>query len=175
MGKLSQKKIVFLIAPKDFRDEEYFQPKVVFQAQGAQIITVAKGDLEEVTGTKGGKAHTDISLDELDPKNYDALIIVGGIGVKSYFNDKKIHKIIKSFHQDKKPIGAICSAPVVLANSGILKNIQITSFKQDKDKITDKKVKWIDKSVVLDQNIVTAQGPRQAMSFGQKVASLLLK
>lgn len=174
MGKLSDKKVAFLIAPKDFRDEEYFQPKVILQAQGAQISTLSKGDLDEVTGIKGGKAHTDAKLENLTPENYDALIIVGGKGVKTYFNDKQIHQILIKFNEAQKPIGAICSAPVVLANAGILKNKKATSFKDDKITLEKQKVNWQDSSTIVDGNIVTAQGSRQAMIFGQKIAKLLI-
>jgi protease I len=175
MGKLSNHKIVFLIAPQDFRDEEYFQPKVILQAEGAQIDTVTKGDLEEVTGSKGGKAHTNATLDDTTPQNYDALIIVGGPGVKTYFNDKKIHKIAANFYKSKKIIGAICSAPVILLNADLLKGKKVTSFEADRSTIEEAGIEWVDSSIVIDDSIVTAQGPRSAIEFGRAILKLLVE
>lgn len=174
MGKLTGKKIAFVIAPKDFRDEEYFQPKVVLQAQGALIDTICKGDPEEVTGTKGGKAHTNAAFSDLKPENYAGVVFVGGVGVKKYWNDKKVQKVAQSFDNARKLIGAICSAPVILAKAGILKNRTVTSFKDDRAEIEAEGVKWVDKPSLIDGHIVTSKGPGVAMLFGMDLLKVLV-
>jgi deglycase len=175
MGKLTGQKIAFVIAPKDFRDEEYFQPKVVLQAQGALIDTICKGDPEEVTGSKGGKAHTNALFADLKSENYAGVVFVGGEGVKEYWNDKKVHKIAQDFDQAEKLVGAICSAPVILAKAGILEDRTVTSFIDDKAEIEAEGVKWVDKTSLIDGHIVTSKGPGVAMLFGQDLLKVLIK
>lgn len=173
MGKLTDKKIAFLIAPKDFRDEEYFRPKVALQAEGAQIFTFAKGDPEEVTGSSNGKAHTTVKFDEVTPGTFDCLIIVGGKGVKKYFNDKSIHALVRSFYESDKLIAAICSGPVVLANAGILKGKKVTSWIKEKEVLVAVGAKWQNQTTVIDGNLITSQGPETAMEFGIKIGEML--
>jgi len=175
MGKLSDKKIAFLIAPKDFRDEEYFKPKVVLQAKGAQVFTFAKGDPEEVTGSKNGKAHTTAKFEEVNPENFDAIVVVGGQGVQQYFDDIDIHQKLIQFFQAGKLVTAICSGPVVLANAGILSGKKVTSWDQEKDKLQAAGAIWQDQKTVIDGNLITSQGPKTAMDFGMKISQELSK
>jgi len=173
MGKLSDKKIAFILAPNDFSDEQYFQPKVLLQAQGAMIDTFSKNNPEEVTGIKGGKAHITASLKELNPEEYDAIVIVGGKGAKKYFNDKKIHKIIKTFADAGKIISAISSGSVVLANAGVLSGKEVTSLDVNKSQLINKKANWTDKKSVVDGNVITSQGSQTSMDFGMQIVNSL--
>jgi protease I len=173
MGILSGKKIAFLIAPQDFRDEEYFQPKVVLQSQGATVTTSAKGDPEEITGSKGGKARTDALMAEVTPDTYAALVFVGGPGAKVYLRDKEIHKLIQDFQAADKVIGAICYAPAMLAAAGILKGKKVTAFSEQKEFILAQGALWSDQPVVVDGAIVTAQSADTAIQFGEELATVL--
>jgi enhancing lycopene biosynthesis protein 2 len=76
-------------------------------------------------------------LNELNPENYDALVFPGGFGVAKNLCDfafkgvdakvlDKIHNLIKHFHQNKKPICAICIAPALIALTLKRENIEIT-------------------------------------------------
>lgn len=173
MEKIKNTKIAFLIAPHDFRDEEYFQPKVILQSRGIEVDTVAKGNPEEVTGSQGGKAHTDAVFEDVKPENYDGIVIVGGPGVKDYFDDKQVHQTVREFMNKNKVIGAICSGPRVLANAGILNSTKVTSFIKDREAIEERGIVWVSQPVVVDGLVVTAQGPDEAIEFGEKIVSIL--
>jgi deglycase len=175
MKDIREMKVAFIIAPKDFRDEEYFQPKVILQAKGIAVSTIAKGDPVEVSGTRGGKAHIDGSFKDLTPQNYDGIIFVGGEGAKKYIDDKKIHKIINQFIEADKVVGAICIAPLILANSGVLKGKKATAFSENEKDIKKAKAKFVKKSVVIDDKIVTASGAEAAIAFGEAVIKALVK
>jgi protease I len=123
-----QKRVALLIAPSDFRDEEYFQPKVMLEAVGIQVSTVAKGNPDEVTGTNGGKAHIDAKFEDLTAEHYDGLVLVGGKGAYQYFDDSDVHALVQAFCELDKPVGAICIAPVILAKAGSLLGKRATVF-----------------------------------------------
>jgi len=165
-----QRLVAMLIAPKDFRDEEYFQPKVMLEAVGIQVSTVAKGDPEEVTGIKGGKAHIDAKLEEINPLVYDGLILVGGKGSEVYFTNRKVHELVKSMYKANKIVAAICIAPVILAKAGILKNHKATVHQDGISIFKNNGAEYISKPLVIDGNIITAKDFTAAMSFGDAIA-----
>jgi protease I len=170
---MSSKKVLFVVAPKNFRDEEYFQPRVIIQATGMQVVTSADSDSEEATGTLGGKARIDKKLDKVKAQNFDAVIFVGGSGSKQYFKHKIAHSLLKSFAESGKVVAAICIAPSILANMGLLDGKKATSFSSEKNNLVKNGASWQDKGVVVDTNIVTAQGPEQAAEFGRAIVELL--
>lgn len=174
MGLLNNLHIAFLLAPSQFRDEEYFQPKVILQAKGAHVDTIAFGDPEEMTGTQGGKARTDTLFEALIPNDYDALVIVGGKGSKAYFKNKAVLKLVQQFYVEGKIIGAICSAVGVLAAAELVKGKTVTSFMDEKSLIQTKGGRWQDMPVVTDGQLVTAQAPEAAIAFGEAIAKALV-
>jgi len=173
MGNLTGKKVLMVVGSKNFRDEEYFQPKVVLQAAGVEIVTVAKTNEEEATGIKGGKAKIDKLLNQVKAKDYHGLVFVGGQGSKTYFRDKKAWDLARDFNKSGKVIGAICIAPVILANAGLLKDKKVTVFSSEEKKLKTKGAKVSRKPVEVDGKIVTAIGPEAALAFGQKLVNAL--
>jgi len=168
-----KKKVAILIAPSDFRDEEYFQPKVMLDAVGLEISTVAKGNPEEVTGVKGGKAHTDAKLEDINPRDYEGIVVIGGSGAHEYFDDKQVHDLLKSFAISGKVLAAICIAPVILAKAGVLTRKEATVFKDGIDQLLANDVAYVDKSIVKDGNIITACDHTVAMKFGEEIAKMI--
>jgi protease I len=173
MGRLSGKKVLMVVAPSQFRDEEYFQPKVIIQASGAIVETTADTKEEEATGTQGGKAKIDLPLGRVKPASYAAIVFVGGPGAKGYFQDKQAKKLAQEFAQPGKVVGAICIAPTILANAGVLAGKKATAFSSELKKLQAKKAQVIKQAVVVDGNIVTAEGPEAALEFGRKLVDVL--
>jgi protease I len=174
MGNLTNKKVAMVLAPKDFRDEEFFKTRVVLQAKGAQIIAVSK-KVEEATGTLGGKAKVDIDIADLKIDDFQALIFIGGSGSKTYFKDKTALQIAAQAAEKGKLLGAICIAPTILANAGVLKGKKATAFLSEKDNLKAKGAIFTGSPVQVDGNIVTASGPAASEEFGKKLAELLAK
>lgn len=169
------KKILMIIAPKNFRDEEYFTPKEIFLNEHFKVITASNGT-EIATGKLGGTTNIDIDITGVDIKNYDALVLVGGSGALTYRNNKIIDNIIKSAFESKKLTSAICIAPILLAESGVLKNKKATVWNGDKEQeIILKKhgAIFVDKNVVINDNIITANGPESAEEFGKAIVNYL--
>lgn len=167
-------KVAFVLAPKDFRDEEYFQPKVILQSRGIKINTIVKNDQEEVTGMNGGKAHIDAKFEDLTPENYNAIIFVGGRGVVKYFDNKEIHKKVLSFIKADKIVAAICAAPTILAKAGILRGVKITAFEDQLEEIKKSGAIIIDQDIVTDKKIITARDAKSGIAFGEAIVKALI-
>ena len=92
-NKLENKRIAIVIAFRDFRDPEYFVPKQVLREAGAEITTVSTS-FGLAIGADGGEAEVDLLLENLNPKDFDTIVFVGGPGCLKYLDNEKSYKII---------------------------------------------------------------------------------
>lgn len=168
MKKLAGKKIVFVIAPSMFRDEEFQIPYEYLKSEGASVY-VASTTLSEAIGKLGLKVKPDITINKINPDSFDAIIFVGGPGVKGYWDDKTIHKLAKDFLEKNKILAAICSAPVILARAGLIKNKKVTSFPGDEEEMKKSGCIYTSSIVEKDGNIITGNGPAAARAFAEKI------
>ena len=118
-NKLTGKKVLMIIAHENFRDEELFHTKEELENVGASI-TIASTDTSTANGMMGGTANPDITINEVNVDDYDAIVFVGGTGSSVYFDNSKALEIAKQSYNKGKVTAAICIAPGILANSGIL-------------------------------------------------------
>ncbi|MFH1225147.1 MAG: DJ-1/PfpI family protein [Candidatus Diapherotrites archaeon] len=166
------KKILFVIAPKNFRDEELFHPKEELEKAGA-VCAIASTKIGVCNGTLGGTADAKTLVEEANPADFDAVVFVGGSGSSVYFDDEDAHKLARKFAEQGKAVAAICIAPSTLANAGLLKGKKATAYPSEKDNLVSKGAKFTGKGVEADGKIVTADGPKSARDFGKKIAALL--
>jgi protease I len=168
------KKIVMVIAAGDFRDEEYFEPKAVFEKNGYSVAT-ASTVLDVVSGVKGGAVKPDILLKDVKPSNFDAIVFVGGSGAEQYWDDPVAHALAKDFLKGVKITSAICIGPVILARAGVLRNKKATVFESESGQLADYGSQYTGKDVESDGLIITAAGPFAAKEFGEKIVAALSK
>ena len=127
-GDIAEKKILMVVAQKNFRDEEFFEPRDIFEDEGLSI-TVASNSTQEAEGMLGGSVMPDISIDDADMADFDAIVIAGGGGSREYlWKDQKLHEMVREAFEMEKVIAAICISPVVLAKAGILDGKRATVF-----------------------------------------------
>lgn len=169
---LARKNILMVVAPENFRDEELQEPKEIFEDSGASI-TIASKDTNSATGMFGAVVTVDKNISEIEVDNYDAVVFVGGSGASIYFDDKTALEISKEAYQEGKIIGAICIAPSILANAGLLEDKDVTSFPSEKENLEDHGANYTDSNVEVDGKIITGKGPEFASDFGQKVKEVL--
>lgn len=172
-GKKNMKTAVFIIASKDFRDEEYQKPKEILEKAGIKTVT-ASSSTGTVKGVLGLLATAALSVRDIKIENYDAVIFIGGGGAEEYFNDPVAHKIAAEAVRLNKILGAICIAPVTLANAGVLKNKNATCFGSYRTHIKSKGAVLQNKPVVTDGSIITADGPGAAEEFGEELLKKIL-
>lgn len=175
VGELAGKKVLLVVAPRDFRDEEFFVPRRIFEEKGA-VVTVASNKKGTATGMLGGTVEPDAVFSEVRPADYDAVVIAGGAGSKVYLWDyKELRRIVREAYGQGKIVAAICLSPVVLARAGCLKGKEAAVF-PDPAAVRELKaagVKYVDRGVVTAGSIVTARDPQSAEEFARAVARLL--
>ena len=175
--QLANMKILMVIAPDQFRDEELLTPKKRFQEAGA-VVTVAACKLGEAKGMLGCKVHPDILITDANTKDYDAVVVIGGMGSPEYlWRDTTLHALLQQMSKNGKVVAGICLSGVVLANAGILNGKRATVWPtaDSKEAFQDRRVIYIDQPVVQDGNIITANGPAAAAQFADAITAELSK
>ena len=167
---VNTRNILMIIADENFRDEELFVPKKMFENKGMKV-TVASTITSTVTGMLKGKIEPDVLLGDVEVKNFDAVVFVGGIGARIYYEDRNAHKIAGDAVNQNKVLSAICIAPNILANAGLLKDRKATCW--DSANLTTKGAKYQKKNVVTDGKIITADGPTAASEFAEAIIKAL--
>lgn len=176
---MENKKILFVVAFKDFRDEEFFEPKEILEKAGFQI-EVASTDRGMACGVNGGEVKVDFLDNEVEVDDYEAVVFVGGAGATRNIENSRFHKIAREAFEKNKIVAAICIAPLILARSGILENKKVTVWTSALDRrpiqaLKDGGAAYENKSVVIDGNIITANGPQSAKEFGKAILKQLKK
>src|SRR3989338_3546164 len=166
------KKAVFIIAQNGFRDEELLEPKAVLDDRGIKT-KVASQTRKKALGKLGTEIEPDLALAEIRPQDFDAVIFVGGPGAVEYLADPLAWNLAKGFKQAGKVVAAICLAPSILANAGLLISKTATAFPSEENNLKAKGADYTGMPVEVDQNIVTAIGPEAAKEFGEQIAYLL--
>jgi len=167
------KKIIFVISSKDFRDIEYFKPREILENNGI-FVDVASDKLGIAEGADGGKVDVNILVKDIDETQYDGIIFVGGPGCLKHLDNENSYKIIRKFYTKNKLVAAICAAGSILAKAKILKNKKATCWTSESDislrKILEKEgANFVQKNVVIDKNIITSPGPYAASDFGEAI------
>jgi protease I len=172
---IMSKNVLMVIAPEEFRDEELFQPKEILEKQGAQV-KIASKTLGTAKGMLGGTATPDLLISEARAVDYDAIVVVGGIGSPEYlWSDETLHTLLRTAEAQDKVIGAICLSGAVLARAGLLKHRRATVYKTaDSLKEFEKAgAEYTAEDVVVDDRLITASGPHVAAEFGRAIANQL--
>lgn len=166
------KKALLIIAPENFRDEELFETKEILETAGikTEVASAKKGVIK---GMLGGTQEVRKTLFEVDVSDYQAIIFVGGSGAKVYFDDALALAIAEEAIRQNKVVAAICLAPSILANAGVLKGKRATAYPSEKENLIKKGAEFTGEPVTVDGQIVTASGPKSARDFGWKIVGLL--
>ncbi len=138
-------------------------------------ITVVIAGLHggHIEGAHYVKVIPDTTVDAIHVDNFDMLVLPGGQpGADNLNADGRVIDLIRDFHTKGKLTGAICAAPYVLANAGILDGKQATAYPSFGDKLG--KARYVDKNVVSDGQVLTSKGPGTALQFGIAIVERLM-
>ena len=170
---LAGKKILFVIAPKNFRDEELFTPKKYFESLGAKTLVVST-TTDTTVGMLGSRVKPDKLITDVKARDFDCIVFVGGAGAPVLWGNYDAQKLARDAHKLGKVIGAICLAPVILARAGLLKGCDATVFHTAKMELTAAGANYTGNPVEKCGNIVTANGPNAAREFAETLKDLIL-
>lgn len=149
-----------------FEDVEYTQPAAAFEKAGHELVIIGLEKGKVVTG-KRQKVQATIqrSLGDVSVDEFDALLIPGGYSPDRLRAHEMAVQFVKDFTKSGKPIFSICHAPQILITADVLKNRRITGYKSIIQDIKNAGAEFIDKEVVVDDNLVSSRDPGDIPAF----------
>ncbi|MGC8937041.1 MAG: DJ-1/PfpI family protein [Candidatus Methanomethylicaceae archaeon] len=168
-------KILFVVAEKGFRDEEYYIPREIIENAGHRV-TLASTGKGPAHGKLGLVMRPDMIVDDVNPQEYDGIVIPGGPGSPTYlWNNQKLQSLAKEILHRGGVVAAICLAPVVLARAGLLQGRKCTVYPTPESLSEMRRGGGIlqDLDVVVDGRIITANGPEASRRFGEAIVKAL--
>lgn len=141
---------------------------------GVEVITAGL-EPGPVTASRGVVILPRMDLDQALERDYDMVVLPGGLpGATNLDADPRIHTLLHKMADGDKYIAAICAAPRVLGNAGLLDGKQATSYPGHVDKMDLPGVTYLQNPVVQDGKIVTSRGPGTAMDFALALIEILV-
>ncbi|MFT6765247.1 MAG: protease I [Alteromonas naphthalenivorans] len=169
------KQVLLVVASQNFQEHEYLATREELEAADIQVVT-ASDKPGQAIGHDGNKVDVDVTIDGVHPREYDGIFLVGGFGAVDYLNTPLMHKLLTEFFTLGKPYGAICISPRILAQAELLQGKKATGWNHDEklqSLFDTHSVTFVDEHVVVDDNVVTANGPDAAADFGKAIVSIL--
>lgn len=167
---------VAIVVAEDFEQAEFTEPKKALEQAGAQVavISVKPG---QVTGmnhdTKADSFPVDMTLDQANPNDFDALMLPGGaLNADNLRIEPKAQNFVKQFDSAGKPMAVICHAPWLLISANLVKGRTLTSYHTIQDDIRNAGGNWVDQEMVRDRNLVTSRSPKDLGAFNPAMVAL---
>lgn len=169
-------KKVALFIENGSEELELIAPLDVMRRANLEVDLISANNEDFITSSHNVKILADKKIDEVNNiLEYDAIVIPGGMPGSTLLRDnKKIIEFYQTMYNSGKLVAAICAAPIVLSAAGITDDKEVTSY-PGFDKEINYKNYNSEKAVVIDKNVITAQGPAVAILFGYEIVNYLLQ
>ena len=167
-----KKRILFVVAQRDWRDEELLVPQALLTKRGG-MVTITSTIAGPIVGKGGTEAIATVAVAEASIRNYDAIVFVGGSGSAEYFDDPVALKLASECYHGGKVTAAICAATSILANAGVLMGKQCTGYYDQEQNIINHGGDYTGLSVEVDGSVVTGRDAAAAAEFAERIAYLL--
>ena len=171
-GKLEGKKVAILVAD-GFEQVEMTGPRDALKGAGAEtkIVSLKSGQIQGMKHTdKTEKFQVDVTLDEAQPQEFDALLIPGGLyNPDALRSNEGALDFARHFFSEKKPVAAICHGPQVLISADLVRGRKMTSWPAIETDMRNAGALWIDEEVVVDNGLVTSRKPDDISAFNAKM------
>ena len=169
-------KKVALFIENGSEELEFIAPLDIMRRANLEVDVISANNEDFITSAHNVKIIADKKIEEINNiLDYDAIVIPGGMPGSTLLRDnKKIIEFYQTMYNSGKLVAAICAAPIVLSAAGITDDKEVTSY-PGFDKEINYKNYNSDKAVVIDKNVITAQGPAVAILFGYEIVNYLLQ
>jgi 4-methyl-5(b-hydroxyethyl)-thiazole monophosphate biosynthesis len=164
--------MVYLFLANGFEEVEALTPVDVLRRAGIEMKTVSINKGVEVEGKSHITVHADCTIDDVDTKTFDMLILPGGQpGTTNLDNCQKLHDMLKYAVDNKKWIAAICAAPTILGKKGYLKDKEAVCYPGCEVDLQGAVAGR--NTVAKADNFITSKGPGTALDFSYAIVAAL--
>ncbi len=166
-----KKAVVFLA--EGFEEIEAVVPIDILRRGGVEVTVAGVGG-DVVAGSHGIVIETDCIADEINPSDYDGVVLPGGIpGANNLADSGAVDKVLEAMRKEGRLIAAICASPaVVLSSKGYLDGKSVTGYPGVRFESFGS-ISYLEEDVVSDGNFITSKGPGTAFPFALKILEYL--
>ena len=173
MGDKLKGKRVAILAADMFERVELEEPRKALEDAGAttEVISIHDGEIQGFDHfDPAKKVKVDRTVEEVSVEDYDALLIPGGVGNPDQLRgDENAVQLVHDFFEQGKPVAAICHAPWILVEAGVVRDRTLTSWPTLQTDIRNAGGNWVDQEVVVDEGLVTSRKPDDIPAFNEKM------
>jgi protease I len=168
-----------ILTANEFEDMELFFPYFRLIEEGVDV-DIAAPQTGVIHGEHGYSIKITKTIAEVDPDQYDMLVVPGGFPTGAPATVRKIKKaqeVAKSFMEKNKPVASICHGPWLLVSADQVRGRHLTGFWHDgvPEEIRAAGGIYEDKEVVVDGNLVTSRWPADLPAFVREMTKLIRK
>ena len=162
-----------VLAADGFEEVELTKPRKALEEAGAKttVVSINSGKIQGMNhADKGETVAVDQTLAKAEPRDFDALLIPGGLmNPDTLRSTEEALEFVRHFFREGKPVAAICHAPWVLIDAGVARGRKLTSWPAIKTDVRNAGGNWVDEEVVVDNGLVTSRKPDDIPAFNEKM------
>lgn len=158
--------------------EDYYQvlevwyPYLRLREEGIKTVLVGAGK-KQYNSKEGYPVVADLSIKKAKVDDFDAVVIPGGYAPDILRRLEAVNKFVRDMNQKGKVVASICHGGWVLVSAGILEGRTVTGFFAIKDDLVNAGAKFLDKEVVVDDNLITSRNPYDLPAFCAQIIKKL--
>lgn len=164
-------KMIYVMLATGFEEIEALAFVDILRRANIKVMTVSTENTQTVTGSHGITVAADIKINELSEIG-DGIVLPGGLpGTYNLRDNPKVTDMINDYNSKDKIIAAICAAPSVFGEMGLLKGKKATCYPSFENSLTE--AQYSTNKVVVDGNIITSRGAGTAHDFALKFVEII--
>lgn len=161
-------KRVLCLLENGFEEIEAVTPVDLLRRAGVEVVMAGVYGMD-VIGKCDLRLRADALLDDATEGEFDALFLPGGPAVNELRKNEKVIALIRRFHTEGKIIAAICAAPLLLKDAGLIDGKRITAHFTTTDELPEN----TGERLVIDGEFITSRGAGTALEFGLALVEML--
>ncbi len=172
--RLKGKKVLILVENL-YQDLEFWVPYYRLKEEGAKVTVVGSGSARSYTSKYGYPVEVNQEAREIDPSQYDGVVIPGGYAPDLMRRYPEMVRIVRELYHKGKMVAAICHAGWMLVSADVLRGKKVTGFFAIKDDLINAGATYVDAEVVRDGNLITSRKPDDLPAFCREMIEVLSK
>lgn len=176
MRQVLRGKRIAILATDGFEEVELTEPKKTLEEAGAitDVVSIKSGRIQGFRHMEQGETvKVDKTLDQANPKDYDNLVLPGGVANPDHLRmNAEAVAFVKSFFDEGKAVAAICHGPWTLIEAGAVNGRTLTSWPSLQTDIRNAGGNWVDQEVVIDNCLITSRKPEDIPAFNKKIVEV---
>ena len=161
-----------MVLAANFEDSEAIEPLQYLEARGGKV-TVIGIETGVIAGKKGATLEATTTFDDVQPGQFDALIIPGGSSPENLRIHDSAVEFTREFTRSGKPVAAICHGAQLLISADVLRGRTITCLNKIRDDVINAGANYVDQELVVDDNLISSRVPGDLPAFNNAIARSL--